>query len=133
MRINCLALSHLSGGVNLVANDFSDVIVLTVTSLACLYVVCYLSKLIEKLTWINKLLSTIGRDSFYIMGLHFIGFKVATLLLNLSGAGMQLASLLPNVGGSIVLLVVYVVFGVTIPIIIVNCIRCVKKLILCFS
>ena len=117
------------GGVNLAANNFSDIIVLTVTSFACLYVVCYLSKLIEKSTWLNKVFSAIGRDSFYVMGLHFIGFKIGTLLLIFFGIEMPLAELLPPVGGSSLLFFYYALFGVGLPLAFMHVFRIIKNII----
>lgn len=108
------------------SNQFSDVIELTVASSACLYVVCYLSKKIEKVGWLTSLLSAIGRDSFYVMGLHFFGFKIATLLFNVMGANLPLAKLVPSVGNNIGLFVVYVLFGVGIPVFLINSIRRLK-------
>ncbi len=118
------------GGVNLVANDFSNVIMLTVTSFACLYVVCYLSKCIDKLTMLNKILSAIGRDSFYIMGLHFFGFKVGTLLLSCFAIDIPLAELLPPVGGSNQLFVYYALFGIGLPVAFMLVFRFIKNAIL---
>ena len=115
--------------MNLVANDFSDIIVLTVTSFACLYVVCFLSKLIEKIAWINIVLSAIGRDSFYIMGLHFIGFKIGTVILHCFGIEMPLAELLPPVGSNGLMFLYYAVFGIGVPLAIVNIFRVVKNII----
>ena len=117
------------GGVNLVANDYSDVIVLTVTSFACLYVVCYVSKYINKSTWLNKIFSAIGRDSFYIMGLHFIGFKIGTLLLSCVGIEMPLAELLPPVGGNCLMFLYYALFGVFFPLAFMIVFRIIKNTI----
>ncbi len=114
------------GGVNLVANEFKDVIVLTVTSGACLYVICYISKCAERITWFKKALSCVGRGSLYIMGLHFLGFKMATMVLNLFGAEANLAILVPKTGGNVALFVYYVLFGVGVPLLLVNGFRCAK-------
>ena len=121
--------STSKGAVNLVANDFRDVIVLTVTSGACLYVVCYISKKIEKVTWIRLLLSKVGRDSLYIMGLHFVGFKFATIFLNVLGYNSNLAILVPNVEGHILFLMLYVIFGVFVPLVIIEGFRFLKIVI----
>ena len=68
------------GGANLAANEYSDMVTLTIVSCACLYVICYISKMIEA-TKAGLLMARIGKDSFYVMGLHFIGFKVFSLIL----------------------------------------------------
>lgn len=119
----------LRGGVNLVANDYSDVIVLTITSCACLYVVCYLSKKVERFNWIKKILSTVGKDSLYIMGFHFIGFKFATVLLNVCDYDANLADLIPNVGNNIFVFVIYTTSGVLIPVATIESYRIIKNYI----
>ena len=113
----------------MVANDYSDVIVLTATSFACLYVVCYVSKLIDKLTWLNKVFSAIGRDSFYIMGLHFIGFKIGTLFLSWFCIEMPLAELLPTVGENRLLLFYYALFGIGLPLAFMYIFRIIRNII----
>lgn len=117
------------GGVNLVSNDFGDVIVLTVTTIACLYVVCYLSKLIERTRVLSIALSDIGRNSFYIMGLHFFGFKIATLILNGFGGNYSLANLVPPVGANIALFFLYAFCGVGFPLVVVSIIRQLKRIV----
>lgn len=119
----------ITGGVNLVANDYSDVIELTIASGACLYVICFLSKLLEKVNWLGPIFSRIGRDSLYIMGLHFIGFKFASLLINLFGGEVNLALLVPTVGANVLSLLYYVVFGVGVPILIVGLFKKIKFMI----
>lgn len=109
----------LNGSVNLVANDYSDVIVLTITSSACLYVICYLSKKLEKHKWIMQILRSVGRESLYIMGLHFIGFKIATLIVRLFGGSINIGGLVPRIGDNILLLLFYTLFGVGIPMLII--------------
>ena len=105
------------GGVNLVVNQFHDVMTLTLSSCSCLYVVCYLAKMIERhCAVLTSLLSAIGRDSFYIMGIHFVGFKIGTLVLNSFGGRVPLAELVPPVGESAVLFLYYLMFGVGLPV-----------------
>ncbi len=111
------------------ANDFSDVIVLTITSCACLYVVCYISKKAARIDWIKTVLSAVGRNSLYIMGLHFIGFKIATIIINLRGFNKKLAILVPEAGSDLLLFIIYILFGVGIPLMIVFWIRVIKRFV----
>lgn len=114
------------GGVNLAANDYSDEITLTIISCACLYVICYISKKIEA-TKTGLLMARVGKDSFYVMGLHFVGFKVFSLILNCFGCNRLLAELCPSVGNSVLLLLGYLFVGVAFPILVINIFRTLKN------
>ena len=113
----------------MVANDFGDVIVLTVSTVACLYVVCFLSKMIESTRLLSKALAYIGMNSFYIMGLHFFGFKMATLALNVFGGNYSLANLVPPVGANFALFILYAICGVGFPLTVIFIIRLLKRII----
>ena len=125
-----MAHGHCEGGVNLVANDYSDVIVLTISSGACLYVVCYLSRKLEKTNWLRVLLSEVGRDSLYIMGFHFIGFKIASLLLRQLGVNASAGELVPSIGENFFYFLLYALFGVGTPILIISLVRLLKRIVL---
>lgn len=99
------------GGVSLNSNKYNDVLTLTVSSVMALYVVCYFSKKIEN-SHIGHLLSKCGKDSFYIMGLHFLGFKIGSCILSLFGVNTDLASLTAPAGKSFLLLVYYWIFAI---------------------
>lgn len=72
--------SLLIGPVGLNHNSYKDVLQLTVGSTSALYAVCFISKKLEK--WrIGKVLEVCGRESFYIMGLHIVRFKLCTMSL----------------------------------------------------
>ena len=102
---------------------------LTFSSIACLYVICYFSKKIEH-NIIGHALSVVGRDSFYIMGLHFFGFKVCSLLLFAIGIDVNLAQLTAPAGNSIYLLFLYLLCGVLIPLGFMFAFRKVKMVLL---
>ena len=104
------------GGVNFAANVFSDVVSLTVNSVASLYLICFISKRIEE-SLVGKILSKVGEDSFYIMSLHFFGFKVFSLILLGTGMSVELAELCPHAGRNILLLLGYLFFGVVMPLV----------------
>lgn len=93
-------------------------VVLTVCSAACLYIICYLSKGIERTRFLRSALSKIGRDSLYIMAFHFIGFKVAGEISKISGLSVNLWELVPKTGSNVLLSLYYLFFGVGIPILI---------------
>lgn len=74
------------GGVELNGNEYKDITQLIIAAPAVLYCIMYFSKKIEH-TLIGKGLAKAGFDSFYIMALHFVGFKVCTISLHTIGLG----------------------------------------------
>lgn len=90
-------LSMINGCIHLNDNHYNDVITMTLSSIAALYVVCHISQRIEK-SKMGKFLSICGRDSFHIMALHLIGFKVGITLMNLLGMGVNIATQKPDLG-----------------------------------
>lgn len=115
------------GGVNLNSNDFRDVASLTITSISALYVVCFFSQKMEK-NILGRFLEQCGKDSFYIMGLHFVGFKICTLILNLLlGTNKSLTELKAPANDSIILLFTYLSFGVLFPLVFMVIFRNIKS------
>ena len=75
----------------------------------------YIGKHIEA-NVVGKAIAYVGKDSFYGMALHFVGFKFCTLALHGIGmGGANLSNLTPVVGSNILLLFVYAFFGVGFP------------------
>lgn len=48
----------------------------------------YIGKRIEKYI-VGKAIAYVGKESFYVMALHFVGFKLCTLSLSSAGCGGQ--------------------------------------------
>lgn len=115
------------GGVSLNSNSYTDVVSLTIASLACLYVICYFSKKMER-TIGGRILSFIGTESFYIMGLHFIAFKIMALMLGQIGIEQNPAVLMPQTGTSILLLFIYLIGGVMLPLLFIYLLRLLKRI-----
>lgn len=114
------------GGIMLNLNKYSDVLSLTISSISALYVIAYLSKKIENRA-VGKALAWCGKESFYIMALHFVGFKFCTLILNTFGCKLQLSSLLAPADKNIGFTVLYLCFGVVFPLMFILGFRWVKK------
>lgn len=74
------------GGVELNGNAYKDITQLVVAAPAVLYCIMFFAKKIEH-SVIGKGLAKAGYDSFYIMALHFVGFKFCTMTLNVIGLG----------------------------------------------
>ena len=67
---------------------------------------------------VGKAIAYVGKGSFYVMALHFVGFKFCTLALQGIGyGGASLSDLTPVIGSNILLLFLYVIFGVGFPLV----------------
>lgn len=103
------------GGVALNGNEYKDILQLIVAAPAVLYIIMYIGKHIET-NVVGKAIAYVGKESFYVMALHFVGFKFCTLALQGIGyGGANLCDLTPAVGGNILLLLLYAFFGVGFP------------------
>ncbi len=130
--IGCLIVYHIatiSGGVGLNSNFYHDVVSLTIGSVAALYVICYVAHKIEN-NFLGTFLSWCGNNSFYIMALHFVGFKMGTLLLLTIGVHKSLAVLTAPAGTSLTLTLFYLMMGVAFPLVFILSFRKVKSLVL---
>lgn len=117
------------GGVALNGNEYKDILQLIVAAPAVLYIIMYIGKHIET-NVVGKAVAYVGKESFYVMALHFVGFKLCTLALQGIGyGGANLSDLTPGVGGNILLLFVYAFFGVGFPLLFMWGFRRVKTLI----
>lgn len=108
----------LRGDVHLNRNQYDDIVSLTVSSLSALYIVAFISKKCKG--YIAKVLTIIGRDSFYIMGLHFFAFKLGTVALNnLIDTNFNPAELVAP-AQSILFYVYYAFIGITLPLVMIG-------------
>ena len=129
--ISFLLLYHLSminGCIHLNDNHYNDITVLTVSSVAALYIICYLCKRLET-QWIGRVLSKCGKDSFHIMALHFIGFKLGITIINLLGGDINIASLKPDVGTNYFLVIYLFLFSILFSLSFIHIFREVKSAI----
>lgn len=118
------------GGVALNGNEYKDILQLIVAAPAVLYIIMYIGKHIET-NVVGKVIAYVGKESFYVMALHFVGFKICTLALQSIGyGGASLSDLTPGVGGNILLLFVYAFFGVGFPLVFMWVFRKCKTIIL---
>lgn len=112
-----LLLYHLAiigGGISLNRNYYHDVFFLTGTSFSALYVVCYLSRKIEH-TLGGVFFERCGKDSFHIMALHLVGFKLGILILNIAGANIGLANQMPQLGSNYLYVIILFACGILFP------------------
>lgn len=121
-------IATISGGVQLNSNKYSDVVLLTSSSIAALYVICYFSRKIEN-SKVGHLLALCGKDSFYIMGLHFVGFKIGTCILACFSIHRNLSDLTAPAENSFLLLVFYWLFAITFSLCFMALFRKVKNIV----
>ena len=112
-------------GMSLNSNNYSDVISLTVGSVSALYLICSLSIKIES-TKIGSILRECGKESFYIMALQFVGFKLGCLLLNIIGCQLPVEKLLAPTEDKIYLVLYFLFWGSALPILFIKIFRKVK-------
>lgn len=90
MAIVCALIAFeaacMLGGVSLNGNVYRDILQLLVAAPAVLYIIMYIGKRIET-NAIGKAIANVGKESFYVMALHFVGFKLCTLALQAVGYG----------------------------------------------
>lgn len=133
MALICLAvlLNYailVSPPPNMAINSFSDAIQLDVSAFAALYCLSFVADRMSD-TSIGNVLALIGRNSFYIMALHIFGFYVCESFL----IGVHLIDIEDRglytflIGNRVDLLSLYVLFGLTTPLIILKIIRTSKK------
>lgn len=107
-------ISSVFGCISLADDVFYSLETLTVATLSSLYVLGYIAKKIQN-TLIGRALSICGNESYYIMALHLMGFKFATILLNAFGMSKPLdAGYSPAL--SLWQWILYTSFGVIMPI-----------------
>lgn len=117
----------LTGDVHLNRNEYRDIVSLTISSLSALYIIAFISKKCRGR--LLSILSIIGRDSFYIMGLHFIAFKLGSIILNQFGSNKNLAVLNPNCN-NMVEFIYYTICGVGFSLLAIFLFRRIKAFLL---
>ena len=121
-------IAVIEGGIMLNHNKYTDVLSLTASSVSALYVIAYLSKKIENGA-VGKALAWCGKESFYIMALHFVGFKLCTLMLSAFDIKLPLSSLIAPADRNLPLTLLYLCFGIMFPLIFIEMVRRGKKAI----
>lgn len=105
------------GYFSLNSNHFESPEFLIITVLCGIIVISQLSKKILNVKYISSILELIGKNSFWIMALHFFAFKITTCVLNVFGMKLNVYSLTP-VANNLGILIIYLFCGLFIPCII---------------
>ena len=109
-----LILCTIFSGCFMNTNDFPDILVLVISAVSAFYLFSFIGSKIEH-TIVGRVLSYFGRNSFWIMALHFVGFKICSLILIcLFHQPVPLYMLNPDVGNSFSLWLMYLIFGIFI-------------------
>lgn len=121
-------VSVMCSGVALNGNVFSDIAALLAGCVSALYLIAYIGRRIEG-SMVERFMIYCERESFYIMALHFVGFKFCTMLLSMIGVDTcRLSDLQPQVGHNIPLMLTYLASGVLFPLAFMWVFRRVKAL-----
>lgn len=117
------------GGISLNANVYRDVVMLTISTVSALYVICYISQKIEN-TFVGNFLDWCGKNSFHIMALHLIGFKLGIEVLNSLGANIIINTQMPELGHRIDYVIILFFFGILLPLLFISLLRFFKNIII---
>lgn len=116
----------LYGHLSMTNNYFQDPAFLIIVAICGMYVLYYLS---QKMTGGDfKILSFIGKQSFWIMALHFTGFKIGSAILNLL-VWTDVSSLTPT-ASNVFIVAFYLFVGISIPCVVGVAIEKMKKLVI---
>lgn len=118
----CLSLTE--GSIALNNNRYTSIVQLIGVTISSFYVFAYIAKKIAT-NLVGRLCTFIGEYSFTIMGLHFVGFKICSMILSFAtGTEFETYYLTtPDLGSGYHYIVIYFAFGVLIPIIIARAIE----------
>lgn len=119
-------IATMTSGIAFNSNKYDDLASFTISTLCCTYIICYVCKQIESYSFSN-ILSYIGNNSFYIMGLQFTGFRCCTFVLNCFGYDYNMGELTTPQISSLPLLLLYMFFGVVVPLCIIGSVRFLKR------
>lgn len=104
-------VASMMGGVSLNGNEYKDILQLSVASSCALYVIIFIGRQIQH-SLLGKCLAKVGNESFYVMALHFAGFKLCSMILNTTGMGGDLYDLTPDIGKNLfLLLLIYFIWS----------------------
>ena len=121
-------IAPIGGGNALNSNKLHDIVLLTIGSVAALYVTCFVSQKLEG-SRLGRSVALCGRESFHIMALQFAAFKIGTLILSVFGVERSLAVLGAPTDGSLLLFIYYIFWGMVFPLLFMWALRNIKRLV----
>jgi hypothetical protein len=127
-----LILNSYYGTIEMAGNSYPDPAFLIVNSIAGIYVVLYLSKLLEnKQHFFKQFIIYAGVNSFHILALHYLSFKIASLIIiPIKGYPYKMVGSFPIIHAKAHWWILYAIVGVILPLFVVYTIQTVYKQIL---
>lgn len=123
-----LVVSSLYGSVNMVNNSYLSPTFLIINSIAGAYANIYIAKIIASKRINYSILDYIGKNTFNIMALHFLSFKLINLIqVKLYNLPSYMLAKFPIIDGSHGWWVLYCLCGIFIPVIVVYVIETLYK------
>lgn len=115
------------GSFSLNQNQFINPAFLIVESICGMYMFFYISKKLST-TKVNRILTYVGSNSFYIMALHLVSFKICSMIIWHTSDSVLVWKLTPKTT-NIMFLIFYVLFGSFVPCAIGSIVNRIKKTI----
>ena len=118
------------GRITMAKNEYQDVVYLCVGTISYIYILGFIAKRIER-TLIGRFFSLLGKESFYIMALHIVGLYTCNSLLvclNIVSSTSKRGLYTFLIGDDVALLMLYVAFGILVPLIIIWMVRRIKAI-----
>lgn len=130
LALGLLIYNSFKGHIEMGANSYPSPVFFILSSLAGIYLTMYISKLLSNKRL--RLLKYIGKNSFTIMALHFLCFKLVNLIqIRLYKYPDYMLAKFPYIDGSNGWWIIYTLSGVLVPIMFIfiyeNTIRMVEK------
>lgn len=112
------------GQITLASNHYHDMLQLDMGCASVLYIIAFVAKRFES-SFVAKGFAYLGKDSLYIMALHILGFFCCnTLLAHMGIFDHNTHSYYTyEISGSPFIVLAYLAFGLTVPVIIINIYR----------
>ena len=113
--IHCVIMQRTE--LKLAKNEYQDLVFLTIGCSAAIIVWKYIAQIIQK-TLIGRFIALVGKESLYLMMFHIVGFFICNSLLEYLGVfsnGDKKGLYTFVMGDNWLLLMLYVFFGVTVP------------------
>lgn len=109
-------MCSIYGDVSMADDIYGDCVILTAGTICSLYVLCFIAKKIES-TIFGKFVALCGSESYYIMALHLLGFKIGTMILLSLGINKSW-NILMSPASSLIEWLLYIISGVAFSLIV---------------
>lgn len=131
ISIILLSVNYFYGSISVNDNTYLSPDFLIVNTFLGVYAVFYLSKKIQKLK-IGNFFEILGNNSLEIMALHIVAFKIASIfIIQIFDLNKDVLSNYPTILPiNNIYTIIYLVFGIFLPLIFVKCYKFFKNILL---